>query len=367
MDDQASATTALNSAPPPTLDHAYIYRYAFATCTIWLQTKNHSTLRQRKLLSRVANSVEAEYHALHEHPNYDCRAGSLAEQTQIEVWEECGDERSLRLLSLRDQIIAIRDLRREPLRELHQHIEPYAAHECLRLCGDIQQKLPRELRDLVYEHLLADLEGFRIDNGHGNSYTDERCEHTGRSAKIYDYWKCGYHVIESDYVGAVTKKEIGEAWYRTCTLEIYSRNRWDLNEFLQYDIWRFGLRPVDFFRHLEVAWCSEHEIKESGPDVQEYLLKLQPLVESLLLLSTRPKVTFEFSFPWDKVMVLFHVMPFVRLVSALFPIFATLLDADFPLELQLDREKPGIFALGLTDLTVHRLGEKLFSGFPELS
>jgi hypothetical protein len=48
------------------------------------------------------------------------------------------------------------------------HLEAYAAPRCQALCEMVQQKLPRELRDLVYQYILEDdfhLSG-RLHAGH---------------------------------------------------------------------------------------------------------------------------------------------------------------------------------------------------------
>jgi hypothetical protein len=86
--------------------------------------------------------------------------------------------------------------------EAHELATVYGQLTCRRLCEELQQKLPRELRDRVYEQLME--EYMVVDSVEQSDCF--QCE-DGEDCRIHT------HLRSVDYLGIETQTEIAEFWY----------------------------------------------------------------------------------------------------------------------------------------------------------
>lgn len=161
--------------------------------------------------------------------------------------------------------------------EIIKILEPSAKSECRRLCDGILNGLPREIRDLVYDHVHA----------HDTIYvgpeymrgTIEPCE----SDRGAHYWNL-------EYVGESMKRELVESWYRNTLFYFYDKknNAQVAKDFLVTDRWGLGIQPRNFIRNVrfELGRC-EGKLHHYGSlccaDVAQTTSLLAPLTDMHLL------------------------------------------------------------------------------------
>lgn len=85
-----------------------------------------------------------------------------------------------------------------------KHFESYAKASCLHLCSRVYERLPRELRDMVYQNLLLTTAR--------NVPASPACEPIYSSPREH-FWRV-------EYVGKVTIAELLEIWYRSTRLHL---------------------------------------------------------------------------------------------------------------------------------------------------
>lgn len=137
----------------------------------------------------------------------------------------------------------------------------YAVLSCGAIFDTMRTRLPREVRDLIYKHLLEDQ--MAVDVGHGtgclacgfmahsalSTCADCGANSTvvvgGRSTYLID---APYHVTLAEYVGPSSKKELVEEWY--CTTKFTIKVPRILGSPLNRDAWRTGVDPLMEVRHI---------------------------------------------------------------------------------------------------------------------
>ena len=222
----------------------------------------------------------------------------------------------------------IRNFREKLERELMCYIDGVAAPECRALCDKMQQRLPRELRDVVYEHLL---EGSTRQVVHDN-YTSTKnprvvfnCNRYVRGSDVA-VWPQNSVVVDERYTGKVTKTEIGEAWYRSCILVLDHLS--DVNAFVHFDLWGFGLTARDHIRRVELRVYDFTRPYSTSA----FSAKLQGLYH----FSVHTRVVLDF-FPsmYDGDHIKDSYGAFKKCMRGLLPAFSGLVDAGYALTLRL--------------------------------
>jgi hypothetical protein len=151
--------------------------------------------------------------------------------------------------------------------EAQKYVEDYAQSSCFDLCSEMQARLPRELRDLVYESLLGETRS--IDTHMMNKHPGILSSHR--------------HLRNVGYVGKKTLAELAETWYHHCEFDVDYHSD-VVNLFNSCDI-VWGLPDLDLIRHVRhvkvsilpedgsgSSWC----ISETGlPKNFEQLTKLK--------------------------------------------------------------------------------------------
>ncbi len=87
------------------------------------------------------------------------------------------------------------------------HAERYAKASCYHLCQNVRNRLPRELRDIVYDYLLCDEKRDVSAVGGGND-----CEPI--------HAKIRFHFWGPEYVGLPMLTELLETWYKSTRLHL---------------------------------------------------------------------------------------------------------------------------------------------------
>ncbi|KAF2029891.1 hypothetical protein EK21DRAFT_112566 [Setomelanomma holmii] len=103
---------------------------------------------------------------------------------------------------------SIKKMRDKLYEDVMQHIAAHATEECLAVCDRIQQLLPRQLRDLVYLHLLDIREDFHI----GGPYPLPQEAEVAGDRRAYSQnntsLRINSHIVEEAHVGSVELLDI---------------------------------------------------------------------------------------------------------------------------------------------------------------
>jgi hypothetical protein len=146
---------------------------------------------------------------------------------------------------------------------LKDHFAMYLGSPCLALCKQIQRKLPRELRDIIYEYLLnTGTEYFyagRIskmfdDEGQPNSDYIEHENGIVPGPRILSFG----HLADTNYVGRMMRNELAEAYYRGTIFSfqgfVYSMPHQCLEDILfrTMDPWYIGAELSGLVENVEI-------------------------------------------------------------------------------------------------------------------
>jgi hypothetical protein len=104
-------------------------------------------------------------------------------------------------------------------------MESYAMSSCQEICEGMQKKLPRELRDKIYECIIG---------------TDITQQVRARSPPSLQGARDS-HACDVKYTGSTFKTELVETWYRLVCFQVHSRD--DIERFIRRDMWGLGLHP----------------------------------------------------------------------------------------------------------------------------
>jgi hypothetical protein len=130
----------------------------------------------------------------------------------------------------------------------------------LEFCSAFHAALPREVRDIIYDHLIhprkrhfvlegrTQLTGMyrRITHDRGTaSFFDAPPPMPDDPAMRRDVWR----LVE--YTGEAVAKEIGERWYCTGGFVLDAEDCF-LKKFLTRDVWQRGNMPADIVRHIRI-------------------------------------------------------------------------------------------------------------------
>lgn len=129
-------------------------------------------------------------------------------------------------------------------------VQQYAKAECLALTHIVVTKLPRELRDMIYQHLST--RAFeQIEREHFRTTLDPL-------TRLYSYdqarWKASHfpsHFWDPAYVGAHFFSELVQNYYTTSTF-VFGDDPDVLKRFLRKDELGLGLQPQDLVAHVQV-------------------------------------------------------------------------------------------------------------------
>jgi hypothetical protein len=101
--------------------------------------------------------------------------------------------------------------------EICDYIAQYSGPECLDICQRMQQHLPRELRDLVYNYVLDTSSKCVIVPMYRRAWEAETKTEIGgvlcNPWKPYFQYRNILHTLDESFVDLATRKELVEAFY----------------------------------------------------------------------------------------------------------------------------------------------------------
>ncbi|KAF2870543.1 hypothetical protein BDV95DRAFT_63236 [Massariosphaeria phaeospora] len=125
----------------------------------------------------------------------------------------------------------------------------HAKASCLVLCQQIRDHFPREIRDLIYEHLSTE-DGIRVQGFYGSW----RKEYPRYDPPFSLVAMPRRHFMDAAYVGPDLLKELVENWYRTSTFVISDPITSGILTLLCSDVWGLGLRPRDLLTRVVIQF-----------------------------------------------------------------------------------------------------------------
>ncbi|CAI6329286.1 unnamed protein product [Periconia digitata] len=152
------------------------------------------------------------------------------------------------------------------------HISDFMKPSSLALCAGMMTRLPRELRDQIYETVLILVwkerrQGwFTITHEHQPNVhflMKEKPWDDDDALPIYPITLPDYrdvapsHLWNEGYVGLDVRKELVEAFYRTgrfCLDMCQQRKNFKIDEFLTDDVWNTGIKPYDFVSRVYIDY-----------------------------------------------------------------------------------------------------------------
>jgi hypothetical protein len=117
-------------------------------------------------------------------------------------------------------------------KQVQDRIECFAQATCKVLCRMVITKLPRELRDLVYEHLVTPdivYVGPQYLTNEGRPCENDRDAH---------HW-------DIRYVGDAMAVELAQTWYRSSLFYFWQKGKHSqiIERFMNNDRWNYGIKP----------------------------------------------------------------------------------------------------------------------------
>ena len=224
--------------------------------------------------------------------------------------------------------------------------EAYAQQCCRDLCAAMQRTLPRELRDMVYDHILSparDTFVYICD-----IYFDDVDEPSREIIAGFAEQHGHAHMCSEDFVGLDTMSEFARRWY--CHTKLWlDLTPTEVAKFFETDIWGLGLENDRLLRHVQVEVC-EKEDEDNVTPLKQCLFKLAPGASIVFHVRTRP-ILGDGPHDYDEEFTMFLQS---ERVSALFPLMLQLIEAGYELYGALD----GYEDFRVTTATLDREGWK---------
>jgi hypothetical protein len=210
----------------------------------------------------------------------------LVEEDEMELWQlEAREHGHL------DRLLYTENCRAAPeeyltpseakLIELRKEMVRLSRAPCANLCEEMQVRLPRELRDIVYGYLLDGESGTSIAVCRG----DFRCgctqDHRDNSDAEDDAffemaaatrWSCSldYYIVDrklfnTEYLGKETLREVAGTWY---SIRVFKIHDWRYTElFVHTDVWELGMSPTDYIStvHFHLSYSDLRKLQSSSP------------------------------------------------------------------------------------------------------
>ena len=159
--------------------------------------------------------------------------------------------------------------------QLKKEVDEYLCNavcvpQCLALCEEMQKKVPRELRDMIYGHVLytskihiaeADLdhesraETRPTETVEGVTAFPRRAPISFSQDFLEHFRRRDYaHIVNDGYADTLTRVEFLEAWYRTTTFCVNDAKT--MSDLLASDHWGTSLNVRSLVRSVELSLWS---------------------------------------------------------------------------------------------------------------
>ena len=125
------------------------------------------------------------------------------------------------------------------------------------ICQKTYTLLPRELRDIVYEHVAQFDYQVQMVSWPNFELLAKVQAYDGTTFLSYklsiDDEVTFAHYFQREYVGAGLAREATELFYRKSMFKVYDTA---LDRFLAIDRWRAGIRPSDVLNNITIPFCN---------------------------------------------------------------------------------------------------------------
>jgi hypothetical protein len=138
-------------------------------------------------------------------------------------------------------------------------IVEYTKLECRMLCDKVYDTFPREVRDIIYDHIHTKhklcVNEVLVGTAWGDhsprkpAFNDSISEHHWRTGLRFDQ---EHHLWSADFLGDRVLQELLEWYYHATTFD-FGKNWTFIPEFRSNDQWDLGHVPADFVTNIEVT------------------------------------------------------------------------------------------------------------------
>jgi hypothetical protein len=139
---------------------------------------------------------------------------------------------------------------------LLQELTTMDRSRCRPLCEGMQRYLPRELRDMVYEHLVGPAS--QHNNNHKVYVQSSKNSSTREGFMLTRMYHFVFDVGQLDHMGHKTWQELVEHWYTTCTFD-FGTNIHLIEAFLKGDVADSGFHALDLVHQLAITLVYNHD------------------------------------------------------------------------------------------------------------
>ncbi|KAF2250209.1 hypothetical protein BU26DRAFT_564086 [Trematosphaeria pertusa] len=128
--------------------------------------------------------------------------------------------------------------------KVEQAVETYGKLSCRAICEPFPTKLPRELRDEVYDLLVGEAGPALMKSLMWTlNYNAKDIPFRSETVQLR-------FIANPDFVSQPVAKEIAEQWYRKMRFGIRHH---EFEQFTRYDAWGQGLKPAELVNHVQIA------------------------------------------------------------------------------------------------------------------
>jgi hypothetical protein len=196
------------------------------------------------------------------------------------------------------------------IREFNTHLATYCRALSLPIATDVQTRLPREVRDLVYGHMLD-----RVGPDYSMYHFKLPLSYQNQPKKMWNIisptfpfvvrWRlyaANPHYEDSTYVGIEFAKELLQMYYKVYCFTLDEQNFDVLHTFLQQEPRGYGLVVGQMIRNLELSVAFKHcigmdsnmdykvKFEETKEATAIQKKKLKEQLEALLMIECRCKI-----------------------------------------------------------------------------
>ena len=138
----------------------------------------------------------------------------------------------------------------------------FAKHDCVELCNKVYEAFPREVRDIIYGHIIGCKKVHIIRELWSN--TDYFSSTSETQFRLCSPEVDADHWWKPEFVGAKMIREIGEHYYRASHFQ-FNVELSELAKFRATDQFNFGFLPVYFISSVEIEVnCGKYKFQPIG-------------------------------------------------------------------------------------------------------
>jgi len=191
---------------------------------------------------------------------FDARVGELNAENHIFcLRNSCPVKEPSHKTGRYQRIFRLQEEARDIASEIEHRMKRYAAAQCLPICTTVCEKLPRELRDMIYKCVIGD-SIVKIDKEVLKSFLF--CSEIGVTPML----PAGFtnrttiaceHLWDRDYSSKLFYSELIEAWYRNTTFSFVECRL--VPDFINDPRFGYGVPPREWVRKIKIIRITTTE------------------------------------------------------------------------------------------------------------